>query len=377
MLLNHRFTRHAIAAVLLVLAGRAFSDEIEALDPNFASPSPEGGIVWYDALQLGLIGQGWTDLATPYDRLPAKAEGVVREPVWSLSQRTSGLAVRFRSDSPKLAARWSLRLESLDMPHMPSTGVSGLDLYARDQGAWRWVAGARPKEQNDNEANLASSTPGGMQEYLLYLPLYNGITKLEIGVWKDSVLAKADQETKRPIVFYGTSITNGGCASRPGMAYPALVGRRLDWPAINLGFSGNGKMEPELADLLAELDPAVYVLDCLPNMNPELVRERVAPFVHTLRKAHPDTPILLVENIVYQGAWFHPGPSSHELKNEALREVYAALQAEGVEGLYYLPGDNYLGNDGLATVDGTHPTDLGFFRQADALEPVLRGILEK
>jgi len=367
--------RVSLGIVLACAASLARADDIELLDPNFASPDPEGALVWYDAVALGVLNRGWDDVAAPYDRLPARAEAVAPPSVWSLSRESAGLTIRFRSDSSELAARWSLTKESLAMPHMPATGVSGLDLYARDGGRWRWAAGARPEQQKGNQAQLAGGIPGGMHEYLLYLPLYNGVEKLEIGIRADARLARAEASEKRPIVFYGTSITQGGCAARPGMAYPALLQRRLGRGAINLGFSGNGRMEPAMAELIAELDPAVFVLDCLPNMTPELVTERIAPFVRRLREAHPDTPILLVENITYQRTWFVAGDGGHVSKNRALRKEYEALVAEGVTGLRYLPGDDLLGDDNLGTVDGTHPTDVGFLRMADTMEPVLRELL--
>lgn len=352
------------------------AQDLEVLDPNFAATDPGADIQWFDATQLGLEGQGWTEVARPYDRLPAAAEGVVPPAVWSLSRLSAGLAVRFLSDSPVIAARWSVRNARLAMPHMPATGVSGVDLYAKDGDRWRWVAQGRPGQQEGNEARLVNGAPAGMHEYMLYLPLYNGTETLEIGVKPGSTLAKAPKRAdERPVVFYGTSITHGGCASRPGMAYPAIVGQQLDRETINLGFSGNGKMEPEMGTLIAELDASVFVLDCLPNMSPEQVTERVAPLVKTLREAHPDTPIVLVENIIYQNSWFHGG-GRHEPKNAALKEVYAGLLADGVTGLSYVPCDNLLGTDGLATVDGTHPTDLGFLRQADVLAPVIAEALE-
>src|SRR5262249_5941177 len=155
-----------------------------------------------------------------------------------------------------------------------------------------------PKEQTTRVA-LAGGVPAGRREYLLYLPLYNGVSSVEIGLPKGAKLEKADPYgpgDRKPIVFYGTSITQGGCASRPGMVHTAILQRRLAFPVINLGFSGNGRMEPEIATLFAELDPAVYVLDCLPNMSAAEVTERIDPFVTVLRKAHPDTPILLVED---------------------------------------------------------------------------------
>lgn len=377
--LTSRITLAVVLALGAFAARAADPKELEKLDPNFAVVEPGSDIQWYDAQKIGLEGQGWSELAHPYDRLPAKAEGVAPPAVWSLSRHSAGLAVRFVSDSPEISARWSVRSENLAMPHMPATGVSGLDLYARDKdGAWRWLAQGRPSQQLDNVAKLVGNAPAGLHEFMIYLPLYNGTEKLEIGVKPGTTLAKAPaRPDARPVVFYGTSITHGGCASRPGMSYPAIAAQRLDRPHINLGFSGNGRMEPEMATLIAELDACVFVLDCLPNMTPDQVTERVAPTVKTLRATHPDTPIILVENIIYQSAWFYEGDGGHVAKNIALKAVYEGLVAEGVSGLTYVPCDDLLGHDGLGTVDGTHPTDLGFLRQAEVLAPVIESVLKK
>ncbi|MBN2311397.1 MAG: hypothetical protein JXR94_20640, partial [Candidatus Hydrogenedentes bacterium] len=209
---------------------------------------------------------------------------------------------------------------------------------------------------------------------------YNGVTSVEIGVPKGSSVEKAPPyppERAKPLVFYGTSITQGGCASRPGMVYTSILGRWLDRPAINLGFSGNGRMDPEVVELLAELDPSVYVIDCAPNMSPESITELTEPLVEALRAAHPATPIVLVENIRYQAGAFLPAKrEAYESKNEALLAAFDRLAARGVENLHYVPCHALLGTDGEATVDGTHATDLGFLRIAQALHPVLRDILE-
>lgn len=369
--------------LLATLAFTAFAQEqpsiAERLDPNMAVPAPDGQILWFDALSLGIEAQGFADLKHPYDRLSAKAESLVPDPVWRLSQHAAGLCVRFLSDSPRIAARWTLRSDNLAMPHMPATGVSGLDLYTRDDtGGWRWVANGRPSAKT-NEAELINNIPSGEREYLLYLPLYNGIDSLEIGVAPGSNLAKGapyPADRAKPVVIYGTSIVQGGCASRPGMAHTNLLGRMLDRTVINLGFSGNGKMELELADLLAEIDAAVYVLDCAPNMTPELIAERYVPFVQRLRESRPGIPIVFVENIVYQRAWLGAGAkSSYEDKNTAIKLVYNTLREEGVSQLYYVPCDELLGHDSEATVDGTHPTDLGFLRMAEAIAPAIRSAL--
>jgi hypothetical protein len=264
---------------------------------------------------------------------------------------------------------------------MPATGVSGLDLYVKDaDGKWKWLAVGRPTQFPVNSVTLVKGIPEGRREYFLYLPLYNGVLSVEVGVPEGSVLKKAAPYPKdhKPIVFYGTSITQGGCASRTGMVHTAILGRRLGYPVINLGFSGNGRMEPEMAVLFAELDPSVYVLDCLPNMNGQMVAERVAPFITKLREKHPDTPILLVEDRTYSDAFLVKSRRQRNMEDrQELQKIYSRLKSEGIKNLYYLPGDRLLRDeiDNLATVDGSHPTDLGFMRQADAFYEVLKPIL--
>ena len=353
----------------------------DPLDPAKAKADPDGKLLWYDIRDLGIEGQGWSDIDSPFDRLPKKAKGVVRDAVWGLSRDSAGMAVRFVTDATTIHARWTLRSERLAMPHMAATGVSGLDLYAKtDDGRLHWLAVGQPKVFPTNQAALASGLPAGNREYLVYLPLYNGVTSVEIGIEKQHRFAKADARPvthRKPILFYGTSITHGACASRPGMCHPAILGRRFDRPVINLGFSGNGRMEPEVAKLLAELDPCVYVLDCLPNMQAAEVAERTEPFVRTLREAHPTTPILLVEDRSYADSFLIASKRTRNLDSRAVyRKAYERLTAAGVKHLSYLEGEQLLGDDGDGTVDSSHPNDLGFARQADAMEKVLRPVLK-
>jgi lysophospholipase L1-like esterase len=369
-----------VAAWTLLAAVSAAIGAEETLDPARARSEPGTSTLWYDVRDLDVEGKGWSETKAFFDRLPAKAEGVVRTPVWNLGRDSAGICVRFATDAPILEARWTLTKSSLAMPHMPATGVSGLDLYTKaDDGKWRWLAVGQPKASPTNQVKLASGIPTGKREYVLYLPLYNGVSSVEIGIPKDRTIARPEPrgaEVRKPILFYGTSITQGGCASRPGMVHTAIVGRQLNRPIINLGFSGNGKMEPEMADLLAELDPAVYVLDCLPNMTSKEVEERVEPFVRRLRKAHPDTPIVLAEDRNYTNGFLLASSRQKNDKNHlALRAAFDHLRAADVDGLHYLTGESQLGDDGEGTVDGSHPTDLGFKRMAEAFGAILAPIL--
>jgi len=286
------------------------------------------------------------------------------------------MCVRFATDATAISARYELLSDQLDMPHMPATGVSGLDLYAQDaEGGWRWLAVARPGGVKVR-AQLASGILPGRRAYMIYLPLYNGVESLEIGVAADAAFEPVPPRSAKPIVYYGTSIAHGACSSRPGMAFPSILGRRLDRPVINLGFSGNGRMDPEVVDLMGELDAAVYSIDCLPNMQGPEVAERTEPLVHALRKARPQAAIVLIEDRTYTNTPFLPANRErHTASRAALKGAYERLKGEGVEGLYYVEGEHLLGDDGEAATDGSHPSDLGMMRMADALDPVLRPIL--
>lgn len=327
------------------------------VDPGKGKLDEDGKTVWFDAQDLLVVGKGWTDTNSFYERLPARAQGRVIQPVWDLRRNTAGLNVRFSVDARSVKARWTLvNTKDLAMIHMPATGVSGVDLYARDKdGKWRFVNNGKPQGET-NTASFGLQTVG--TECMLYLPLYNGVTSVQIGIPRDAKLTVPDEASLgKPIVFYGTSITQGACASRPGMAATAIVGRALDMPVINLGFSGSGVMELSMAELISEVDASAYVLDCLWNMRPEQVTERTVPFVKILRQKHPDTPIYLVEDSSVWG--FTP-----TAKGKLLRAEYQKLKAGGVKNVYFISNEGMLGDDTEGTVDTTHPNDLGMMRQA-------------
>lgn len=336
-------------------------------------------VTWYDATVLGIDGRGFVDTKTPYDRLPSKAEKKVPEGVWKRSMNSAGMSVTFATDAPMIVVKWRLRNPSIYSPYLSSMSVAGLDLYVRDKGKWMWAATKTPQKFPDSTQTFLRGLSRELREYRLYLPSYNGVEKVEIGVPKDSKFGKAlDTDISKPIVFYGSSIVQGSASSRPGMTYVAQLGRRLKMPVVNLGFSGLCHMEPALADLLSEIDASVFVIDCLPNMKPDEIRDRTRPLVKTIRNSRPTTPIVIVENPMYSQALWNPAVKRGvNTKNKLLAAEFAKLKKEGIKYLYYVEGENLYGPEGNSTVDGIHPTDLGFTIFADALEPVLRDILSK
>ncbi len=337
-------------------------------------------VAWHDVTKWGVEGRAWGDQMRKryFDRLPAKADGKVTPTVWGLSRDSAGMAVRFKTDATDIYVRYKLSKTALGMPHMPATGASGIDLYARDEaGKWRWVNVTKPATPQITTA-IASGLAPGEREYLAYLPLFNGVDALEFGAVAAAKFEEQAPRTAKPIVFYGTSITHGACASRPGMLHTAILGRRLDTPVVNLGFSGNGKMDAAVGELLGEVDAAVFVIDCCPNMGPDLITERCVPLIKQLRAARPSTPIILVEDRRMTNEWIRPTQKAlHDGNHAALKKAYAELQAAGIAGLSYIEGDHLYGDDGEGATDASHASDLGFMRQADIFEPVLRAALGK
>ncbi|MCQ2389985.1 MAG: SGNH/GDSL hydrolase family protein [Kiritimatiellae bacterium] len=354
--------------------------------------SADGKIVWWDGSLVPLEGKGYSDVLRFYDRMPARLEKdpSVRRGVWSQCYHSSGECFRFRlKGTQHFKVRWSLVSDKLAMGHMPATGVSGLDLYLRNPqtGEWRFYKNARPAKQDGNEADFWTYGADAM----VYLPLYNGPSKVEFGVSPGATfepLPPRGNGVDKPVVFYGTSITHGGCCSRPGLSFPALVCRRLDVPLVNLGFSGNGRMEPSMANYLGEIDASCYVLDCLWNMGSvyptkddddlraanvsnkvQLVTARYEPFVRRLRALRPDTPIVFAE----QCDVFSKKPAPHDL---VVRGVYEKLLSEGWKNLHYVSKEKMHVGDYEGAVDGCHPNDWGMFSMAEAFTPVVRAALK-
>jgi len=393
-----------IMAAAFAAAACAFAQqcEIAKWDPRMAADNAvvdTNGVKWIDGKFLPIEGR-WTlgDAEHYYVRLPDTLTTNVNSGVRGMRNHTSGMLFRFRTDSKFLVIRHKPFNGWHGMGHMTEVGTSGWDVYRRDKpsGKWRFVAsnhGAKA-ETDDQGTRVKRIAWKAGDECIVNLPLYNGVKEFSLGIAPGAKIeapAPWASGVEKPVVFYGTSITHGGCCSRPGLAFVNRVGRDLDVPVVGLGFSGSGRMELEMADCLARIDASCYVLDCLWNMSRprkgdgtafqdmesagydendpiSVVRFRYEPFIRALRAKRPDVPIVMAE----QCDVFMNGPSG---KDRFVRALYEKLVAEGWKNLVYLPKDEMYTGDCEGTVDGCHPNDIGMESMSKAFGKAVRQAL--
>ena len=363
-------------------------NEIGKIDENMAYlPANGDGVAWhlpYEA-PMRLLGFNWFDKYHTYHRLPDELpDEVTQYPngvmtkvpkekcgAFILSSNTAGGQVRFRTDSSSFQLKGK-RNEISRMDHMPDTGRGGFDLYLKCDGVWKFFGVTRMQHNEyDFSAELAKNVKREMRDVIINFPLYNGVNALAIGLDEDAAIeAPTPFGDERPIVWYGTSIQQGGCASRPGMCSSNIVSRWLDRQVINLGFSGNGKGEPELAEMLADVkNPGMYIIDYTWNVSPVWLEATLSNLLDIIRRKHPETPILLMGPT--PGRCFHPefGGSDLDAKNEIMRaEACKRIKTGDAHFAYFDALHNSLGEDFCeGTVDGVHLTDMGFYRLSQTL----------
>ena len=338
-----------------------------------------------DTLQV-LEGQGWPKhVKNFYDRLPAKAENMVRKEVWDLSQNSAGLSFRFRTNANEIIVKYVVD-GKLQFPHMPATGVSGVDLYAKNSdGKWLWCAGRYSFGDTivyRFKGMLSADEYKNPFDYTLYLPLYNTVKWLEVNVPDESLFNPLPARKENPVLVYGTSIAQGGCATRPGLAWTNILSRKLDRPVINLGFSGNGRLEKELINLMTEVNAKLYVLDCLPNLTHDNItidelKKKIVESVQLLQTKRPSIPILLTDHDGYTDEDIDPGSKEEtRILNTVQKQEFDSLTITGTKNIYLLT-KNDIGQDIESTVDGTHPNDIGMMNYANAYEKKIREIINE
>jgi lysophospholipase L1-like esterase len=300
-----------------------------------------------------------------------------RPAVWNLAKSPSGGRLRLRTDSTSL----SIRLEypgPPDMRNMHAFGQTGVDLYLDGVYTGTAIGDKDAAPGKVYEHSYYSRASRRERDVTIYLALYKPVKVLAIGIDPEAHLQPAPPyAAARPVVFYGTSITQGGCASRSGMSYQAILGRLLNVDFVNLGFSGNGLGEPEVARTVAAIDASCFVLDFAQNNKTvESLEQAYAPFLETIRGRHPQTPVVAITPIYSAGEFSPAGHERLEGMRELIRRVVSRRIADGDRNLQLVEGTDLLGpSEGDGLVDGTHPNDLGFERMAGRLAARLSKIL--
>lgn len=335
---------------------------------------------WYDPREekiLELSGLYWFQKEKRYHRFPADPVPAPDEKIMALAECTAGAQLRFRTDSSRIIIS-SCVTSDTPSTNMGEPGHSGFDLYMGTPGKevfWSCTHSVPGKKEN-MEAIFAVETKE-MREFRLNFPLYNGVESFYIAFDADAeVLPPTPLAVKSPIVIYGTSITQGGCASRPGAAFTNRLSRSLQAEFLNFGFSGNGVNDAETAQIVAQVeDPALIIMDSEANsISKELVNERVPVFLDILRSRHPETPILVMTKVTYG-----PRYASIPILKEEFKNIVLQRQQAGDKHLYFFDGSVFWEGEtaGEHTVDGAHPSDSGFDLIARKLSPVLKELLQK
>ncbi len=337
-----------------------------------------------NAQDLRIINKGWKDTGRDYARIPVWLKDSVRPDLWDRTQCSSGIAVRFATDSKRIGVKYRL-LKNFHMVHMADTGTKGTDLYTFEgDSAWRHVNTNRPylkdKENKIVESLYVENMDGKMHEYMIYLPLYDGIEELYVKIDSGAVIVPGRPDLidhNRKIVAYGTSILQGGCASRSGMASTNILSRELNAEVVNIGMSGEGKMDFCMARAMAGIkDVDLYLLDPVPNCTEMMCDTLTYDFVKIIADAHPETPIVMVEGPLFPYSRYNSYYGSYlPAKNAAFRRNYERLRAAGYKNIHYIESKGIDGAEDDGTVDGIHLTDLGFRHYADLIGPKLREIL--
>lgn len=314
---------------------------------------------------------------TPFRRLPKETADNTNDGVSLLATNTAGIRLRLRTDSPYVAihAEWGAQC---CFSHMAGTGVSGFDMYRLRGGKHEFVGTFVPPFNCPHGYENMLRTPGGMQDLIIDFPLYNDVDKLFIGV-SDKALFEtpAGYGRRVPVVYYGSSITQGGCASRPGNSYQAMLSRALDCDYINLGFSGSAKGEQIMARYIAGLEMSAFVFDYDHNApDAEHLARTHEPFFLTVREAHPDTPVIIISkpDVINVDP---EAERSFAVRRDIIRKTYENALSRGDKNVYFIDGASIFGDDPLrsCTVDTCHPTDLGFFRFFERLYPLLAKLI--
>ena len=356
--------------IILILAAIAISASLSAQETRY-----------YNAAGLNVIGKA-IPTSKDFTRIDTSAYKFNDKVIEEYACHSTGLAVLFATDSPFIKARW-VTSEKNASENMTAIAQKGLDLYIRKDGEWVFAGVGRPEmdkgpKYETHEGTIVKSMAEGRKECLLYLPLYDRLDSLYIGVGEDSYIEPIDNPFKYRIVIKGSSVTHGLAASRPGMSYSARFGRDNGFHCFNLGFSGKSKLQEEYARYLADIeDVDAFIFDAFSNPSADVIHENFDRFVDIIRQAHPETPLIFMQTERRESRNFDTWREDFEAKKQAAAEEEIRERMKSDKHLYFIPSDDFLGHEHIATSDGSHPTDLGFTYMLESIQPKILKILRK
>jgi lysophospholipase L1-like esterase len=288
---------------------------------------------------------------------------------------SAGLAVCFTTNSSIITAKWCVN-KPVTYPNLTPIAAKGLDLYVQQNSKWQYSGVGRP-DKDCNTGALVENMGNTEKNFMVYLPIYAELSSLEIGIDSGSYI-KPRRENKKRILVYGSSITEGAAASRPGLAYPAVLSRRLGYDFINAGVSGSAKMEPEVIAMLNDVQADAYILDCIPNSSDVVVKQRALNMIKAIQTKHPGKVIIMLNSIVREQSFVDAKVGAMvKAQNMAIDSIARNLINNHTKDFYYIDTNGFLGTDHEGSTDGIHPNDLGSFRFVEKLQPIIEPILNK
>lgn len=333
-------------------------------------------VVYTNAATLYISGKPFNTI-NPYQRIDTAKYPALPAPVKRLLTHSAGLAICFTSNSTSISAKWCVN-KPLTYANMTTINSQGLNLYVLKNGKWQFAGVAKPDKQKCAQAVIVEHMEKGEKRFLLYLPTYNELNSLEIGVERGSTIKSLPDIFKKRVAVYGSSVTQGASASRSGLAYPAVLSRHLGYDFVNIGMSGSAKMEPAVVAMVNDVEADAYLLDCIPNASVQQIKDRTLNMVMAIQKAHPGKPIILLNSISREQGFVDMKMGAMVVaQNKAVDSIANVLLKRHTKDFYFIDVKDFFGDDHEASTDYAHPNDLGFYRFVQKLEPIVADILKK
>ena len=340
------------------------------------SASAQNGIVYTEASDLTLVGK-LMDTPNPYHRVDTVAFKGFTKGENSQVRQSSGISVAFRTDSPDLYILTQFGEVSRDPTNTGPISARGYDLYIRENGQWRYAASkCRSVATLDQPLALITSMEPVMKDCLLYFPLYSEEYSIKLGIREGCRIEALPNPFRHRIGIFGSSYTHGSCTSRPGMSYPAQFTRKTGLQMLSLGCSGNSKLQDYFADVLAAADVDAYVFDSFSNPSPQMIRERLFPFIEKIQAAHPGKPLIFQQTIYREGRAFSISVEKSEAAKIAVADSMMRIACKKYKDVYFIKPDA-VPDDHSASIDGIHPSNYGYQLWTESIVKPVTRILRK